>query len=190
MPLLTRLQSPLRRLPPHRLDALCWIGERNGVTEGLSWLAAIFQVADFSGRILCWACTCAASSNESSYAVRFRCALELGVSEFQLNRGGLGGRIGKEEPPCPLLRLAEVQTDPCDGTFPDRDFGTGIKPATSNEHAAPTGESRRTDAETSLVLLVAFGGGLPDATALWSHTGQDRGATLASRVGGRPVDAD
>ena len=34
----------------------------------------------------------------------------------------LRGRIGKEGPPCPRLLLAEVQTDPREGDFPDADF--------------------------------------------------------------------
>jgi hypothetical protein len=36
---------------------------------------------------------------------------------------GLRGRIGKEGPPCPRLLLAEVQIDPCEGDFPDAEFG-------------------------------------------------------------------
>lgn len=34
----------------------------------------------------------------------------------------LGERIGKEETLCPLLRLADVQSGPSNGNFPDPDF--------------------------------------------------------------------
>jgi hypothetical protein len=47
--------------------------------------------------------------------------------------GWLRDRIGKEEPPCPLLRLAAVQSDASDGNFPGADFGTKIGPVTTNE---------------------------------------------------------
>jgi hypothetical protein len=43
---------------------------------------------DFSGRILFGACICAANSNESAYAARFRCTLKLGVSAFLMKRSG------------------------------------------------------------------------------------------------------
>jgi hypothetical protein len=59
-----------------------------GLTQGLYWSAPIFQVADFSGRILCGRCTCAPSSSESSNAARLRRALESGLRECQLKRGG------------------------------------------------------------------------------------------------------
>jgi hypothetical protein len=61
--------------------------------------------------------------------------------------------------------------------FLERDFGTGIRPVTTNEPAAPAGENRRTAGETCPVLLVAFGGGSSDAAALWSH------AAIASGIG-------
>jgi len=54
--------------------------------------AGTSREADFSGRILCGACNCAASSNESSYTAGFRRAFELGLSESQLNRGSTGRR--------------------------------------------------------------------------------------------------
>jgi hypothetical protein len=47
--------------------------------------------------------------------------------------GWLRDRIGKDEPPCPLLRLAAVQSDTSDGNFLDGNFGTGIGPATTND---------------------------------------------------------
>jgi len=47
-----------------------------------------FREADFSGGIVSWDCNCPASSSELSYAAWFRRALELGVSECQLKRGG------------------------------------------------------------------------------------------------------
>jgi hypothetical protein len=45
--------------------------------------------ATFQAESLYWLCTCAVSSNESSYAAWVQWALELGLSELQLNRGGL-----------------------------------------------------------------------------------------------------
>jgi hypothetical protein len=51
--------------------------------------------ADLSGRILRWACTCAASSNESICAGRFRRAWELGLSECPLKRSG--AEVGSEK---------------------------------------------------------------------------------------------
>jgi hypothetical protein len=56
----------------------------------------------------------------------------IGRQGVSTETGRLRGRIGKEELPCPQLRLAEVQTDPCDGTFPDADFG-GVSLATLDE---------------------------------------------------------
>ena len=41
----------------------------------------------------------------------------------------LRGGIGKEEPPCPRLLLAEVQTDPCEGDFPDGDLNEAARAA-------------------------------------------------------------
>jgi hypothetical protein len=52
--------------------------------------------------------------------------LGIGRQRVSTETGRLRGRIGKEEPQCPLLRLAEVQTDPRDGTLPEGDFWTGI----------------------------------------------------------------
>lgn len=46
----------------------------------------------------------------------------IGRQGVPTETGRLRGRIGKEELPCPQLRLAEVQTDPCDGTLPEGDF--------------------------------------------------------------------
>jgi len=39
-------------------------------------------------------------------------------------------------------------------------------------------------------LLAGAGGETTDATAIWSHAGQDRGATLASRAGEFLTGAD
>ena len=52
--------------------------------------------------------------------------VEIGRQRVSNEAEWLRVRIGKEEPPCPRLLLAEVQTDPCEGDFPDGDFGTGI----------------------------------------------------------------
>ena len=51
--------------------------------------------------------------------------VEIGRQRVSNEAEWLRGRIGKEEPPCPRLLLAEVQTDPCEGDFPDADW-TGI----------------------------------------------------------------
>jgi hypothetical protein len=45
--------------------------------------------------------------------------VEIGRQRVSNEAEWLRGRIGKEEPPCPRLLLAEVQTDPCEGDFPD-----------------------------------------------------------------------
>jgi hypothetical protein len=56
--------------------------------------------------------------------------VEIGRQRVSNEAEWLRGRIGKEEPPCPRLLLAEVQTDPCEGDFPDGDFG-GVRGRTS-----------------------------------------------------------
>ena len=56
--------------------------------------------------------------------------------------------------------------------------------------AAEAGKDGRSDGETCPLLLAAPGREPSDATAVWSHAGQDRGATLASRVGEFLAGAD
>ena len=56
--------------------------------------------------------------------------------------------------------------------------------------AAEAGKDGRSAGETCPLLLAAPGGEPSDATAVWSHAGQDRGATLASRVGEFLAGAD
>ena len=45
-------------------------------------------LGDYLARIRCLACNNPASSSVSSYVARFRRALEWGISEYQLKRGG------------------------------------------------------------------------------------------------------
>jgi hypothetical protein len=48
--------------------------------------------------------------------------LGIGRQRMSTEPGWVGERIGKEEALCPLLRLADVQSDPSNGNFPDPDF--------------------------------------------------------------------
>jgi hypothetical protein len=61
--------------------------------------------------------------------------VEIGRQRVSNEAEWLRGRIGKEEPPCPRLLLAEVQTDPCEGDFPDGDF-RATRGCTSNSGPA------------------------------------------------------
>ena len=61
---------------------------------------------------------------------------EIGPQRVSNEEEWLRGRIGKEELPCPRLLLGEFQTDPCEGDFPDEDFG-GLRGRTSASRSFP-----------------------------------------------------
>jgi hypothetical protein len=60
----------------------------------------------------------------------------------------------------------------------------------SNPTTTSRSKDGRSAGETCPLLLAAPGREPSDATAVWSHAGQDRGATLASRVGEFLAGAD